>query len=672
MTNKNSRQLLDGVYDKTLGRQLALIEELREILGDEGIECPGILVIGSQSAGKSSVLERLTGIPFPRGENTCTRMPTIVQMQTDSSIDSPFGLVSVNASFQGSTKCNTLTEIENAIRETTNSKTNKSSPILDEPIHIRYVRTYGPVMTMIDLPGITHVDPSNIGFDVHAATSDMVKKYASNKSMIMLVVIPANDDFSNAEALRIAQSYDPNGERTIGVVSKCDLVPAGSDIVKKIRMARESDVKLALGFVAVRNKGPLNASENVENEEHNLFHSHPELKHLRASEWGYKSLTQKVVKLQSKQVISFLPKVKRIVQSEICKTREKLNNLGEMPLTPSERRISLSTEVAFVCSKIQSYIRAEECVPEMNIASQTNKMAFQFSKSVEEEFPDFLCEKYRELLDAQMREMQGYSLPNFMSDTVFRQEMQKVLSEKRVPLHVHTLIVSVRDLLYRVVQSEILERNELAKYNLLTDALIQKSNIFITEGAEEAENVTKCILKAERAQLFTQNIKYINAINEAYDRLQDKCRVAGVKEQWELLSRDLNRQDLQMVSAKIFNKPYFETVKISEWFIEKYLKLYRKSKDLVSRATFELQLSLKVYSDIVKDRLFDIIPMIARCIVHDVHGSLHVRLASAFSDEDLEKMYIEDDSTRSERSALVSTLNRLQSAAKKLESFWVS
>jgi hypothetical protein len=76
-----STSAVDIEFDRVLGDKLALIEELRQELVEEGIECPGVVVAGSQSAGKSSVLEHLTRLAFPRAQNTCTRVPTIVALQ---------------------------------------------------------------------------------------------------------------------------------------------------------------------------------------------------------------------------------------------------------------------------------------------------------------------------------------------------------------------------------------------------------------------------------------------------------------------------------------------------------------------------------------------------------------------------------------------------------------
>lgn len=316
-TDSKMTKGLDNVYEEALGEKLALIEELRGVLGKEGIECPGVLVIGAQSAGKSSVLERLTGISFPSGENTCTRLPTIVQMNVNPEIDASFALVSNNAEFSKATRCDAVVEIGNAITEVTSSTIDTSAPIADKPIHIRYTRKSGPVMTLIDLPGITHLDTKDREFNIHEVTSGMVKKYVSNENMVILVAIPANDDFSNSEALRIAQCFDPAGVRTIGVISKCDLVPERSDIIQKLRMIRENDVKLGLGFVAVRNKGPSESSHDLVETERRLFQSHPVLKDLQDHEWGYGTIAAKIVDLQSQRVNVFIPEVRSLVNKRL-------------------------------------------------------------------------------------------------------------------------------------------------------------------------------------------------------------------------------------------------------------------------------------------------------------------------------------------------------------------
>lgn len=134
---------INNEFEAMLADKLAAIEELRIELGAEGIECPGVLVVGAQSAGMSSVLERLTGIAFPRAENTCTRVPTIVQLQTNSLLDEPKAYVSRTADFQNAEICDCMGEIQEQILKRTHQTVEEGNPIEDEPIYIRY-KKYRP------------------------------------------------------------------------------------------------------------------------------------------------------------------------------------------------------------------------------------------------------------------------------------------------------------------------------------------------------------------------------------------------------------------------------------------------------------------------------------------------------------------------------------------------
>ena len=82
-----------------LSKKLGLFESVRHVCHAVQIPLPGVVVVGEQSAGKSSLLESISGIQFPRAQNTCTRMPCVLTMLTDPTVDKPFALVSMDASF---------------------------------------------------------------------------------------------------------------------------------------------------------------------------------------------------------------------------------------------------------------------------------------------------------------------------------------------------------------------------------------------------------------------------------------------------------------------------------------------------------------------------------------------------------------------------------------------
>jgi len=106
-------------------------------------------------------------------------------------------------------------------------------------------------MSMIDLPGITRIPlkDSNQPKNIEEITKRMALKYVADKRTIILCVIPANIDLTTSEALQMAQSVDPKGLRTIGVITKIDIMDKGTN-AKKSLLGQE--VALRLGFVGVK------------------------------------------------------------------------------------------------------------------------------------------------------------------------------------------------------------------------------------------------------------------------------------------------------------------------------------------------------------------------------------------------------------------------------------
>lgn len=113
-------QSMLAMASEQLQRKLDVLERLRADLDAEGISVPGIVVCGSQSAGKSSVLESISDVSFPRGENMCTRCPSVVSLEVDVTVEEPFAILATDASYkQNRIEC-PLTQVDKQIRELTN------------------------------------------------------------------------------------------------------------------------------------------------------------------------------------------------------------------------------------------------------------------------------------------------------------------------------------------------------------------------------------------------------------------------------------------------------------------------------------------------------------------------------------------------------------------------
>ena len=79
-----------GLQTETSVRRMTLISDLRRRGVGDHINLPQLVVSGDQSTGKSSVLEGLTGLPFPRQDGLCTRFPTEIILEHTAGLGSNF------------------------------------------------------------------------------------------------------------------------------------------------------------------------------------------------------------------------------------------------------------------------------------------------------------------------------------------------------------------------------------------------------------------------------------------------------------------------------------------------------------------------------------------------------------------------------------------------------
>ena len=99
---------------------------------------------------------------------------------------------------------------------------------------------------MVDLPGITKVPTGDQPLDIEKKITDLCMQYIMPKTAIIMAVCPANNDLANSEALKISRVVDPHGERTIGVLTKIDIMDEGTNALDAIR---GKIYRLKLGFI---------------------------------------------------------------------------------------------------------------------------------------------------------------------------------------------------------------------------------------------------------------------------------------------------------------------------------------------------------------------------------------------------------------------------------------
>lgn len=155
-------------------------------------------------------------------------------------------------------------EIRQEIESETERVTGKNRGVSQDPIVLKIYSPRVVTLTLVDLPGITKVPVGDQPPDIEQQIRDMILNYVANPNSIILAVSPANTDFSTSEALKLARDADPEGKRTLAVVTKLDLMDHGTDAYD-VLCGRVIPVKLGIIGVINRSQADINKKKVANN-----------------------------------------------------------------------------------------------------------------------------------------------------------------------------------------------------------------------------------------------------------------------------------------------------------------------------------------------------------------------------------------------------------------------
>jgi len=251
---------------------IPVINKLQDVfstVGADAIQLPQIIVVGTQSSGKSSVIESLVGRSFlPRGTGIVTRRPLVLQLvycpkedrehrtPEEGTLDLEEWGIFLHTKGKIYTDFN---EIRSEIDRETDRMAGHNKGICPEPISLKIYSARVVNLTLVDLPGITKVPVGDQPDDIESQIRELVLKYISNPNSIILAVVTANTDMATSESLKLAKECDPDGRRTLAVVTKLDLMDAGTDAID-ILCGRVIPVKL--GIIGIVNRSQQDIMNN--------------------------------------------------------------------------------------------------------------------------------------------------------------------------------------------------------------------------------------------------------------------------------------------------------------------------------------------------------------------------------------------------------------------------
>ncbi|KAJ7623584.1 Dynamin central region-domain-containing protein [Roridomyces roridus] len=314
---------------------IKLVNKLQDTFNNLGgeLDMPQLAVVGSQSAGKSSVLETIVGRDFlPRGQGIVTRRPLVLQLIHTPEPSSPSSptfrewaqFLHIDKKFTD------FGEIRKEIEQETFRVAGQNKGVSKLPISLRIYSPDVLDLTLVDLPGLTKIPVGDQPSDIERQIRNLILDYISKPNCVILSVSPANVDLANSESLKLARQVDPQGRRTIGVLTKLDLMDAGTNAVD-ILTGRVYPLKL--GFIGVVNRSQqdiigeksMDAALASETE---FFKNHPAYRNI-AHKNGTKYLAKTLNQVLMNHIRDKLPDMKARLNTLMGQAQQELNSFGD-------------------------------------------------------------------------------------------------------------------------------------------------------------------------------------------------------------------------------------------------------------------------------------------------------------------------------------------------------
>ncbi|XP_018910849.1 dynamin isoform X3 [Bemisia tabaci] len=489
------------------------------------LDLPQIAVVGGQSAGKSSVLENFVGRDFlPRGSGIVTRRPLILQL-----INCP----TEYAEFlhcKGK-KFTDFDEVRKEIEAETDRLTGSNKGISNIPINLRVYSPNVLSLTLVDLPGMTKVPIGDQPLDIEHQIRSMILQYVSKSNSLILAVTPANTDLANSDALKIAKEVDPAGVRTIGVITKLDLMDDGTDARE---ILENKLLPLRRGYIGVVNRSQRDIEGRKDIKaamaaERKFFLGHPAYRHM-ADRLGTPYLQRVLNQQLTNHIRETLPGLRDRLQKQMLTLEKEVDQFKHF--RPDDPSIKTKAMLQMIQQLQGDFERTIEGSGSAQINTMELSGGAKINRLFHERFPfeivkmEFDEKELRREIAFAIRNIHGIRVGLFTPDMAFEAIVKKQINRLKEPsLKCVDLVVMelcnvvrictdkmaryprLREETERIITSHIREREQMCKEQLIL--LIDCELAYMNTNHEDfigfAKSVESGNLENSSAQQTSEN-----------------------------------------------------------------------------------------------------------------------------------------------------------------------
>ncbi|GKY95117.1 dynein heavy chain [Mayamaea pseudoterrestris] len=498
------------------------------------LDLPQIVVVGGQSSGKSSVLESIVGRSFlPRGTGIVTRRPLILQLFNTSTKESKSSEGSKPKDIQGSLneygeflhmpgrKFHDFSAIRQEIVAETERLTGRNKGVDATPIRLKIYSPYVLALTLVDLPGVAKIPVGDQPHDIEKQIQNMCLEYIQNPNAIVLAVTSANTDLANSDAIKMAQSVDPLGLRTVGVLTKVDLMDQETDCAD---ILNNLVIPLRRGYVAVVNRGQKDIVSDMQIrdgliKEEKFFRTHAVYGKDRnlLAKCGTPRLAKNLNSMLMHHIRDVLPDLKTRITHMMSDVQTEIDTLGSPALTSRSSRggalLGLLSKFANNFGSLLDGHGAKDANAKMKNSTTQNELwgGARISYIFTEVFASSLISvgAFDGLTNEEIRTTIANA--NGTRPSLFIPEISFDILVRRQITRLEQPGIQCVDLVYEELQriASQAEPNELTRFPLLRDRMLEVVQTLLRRAMNPTQLMVSNLVKIELAYVNTSHPDFV-------------------------------------------------------------------------------------------------------------------------------------------------------------------
>nr|QVD39342.1 Dynamin [Schistocerca gregaria] len=490
---------------------IPIVNKLQDAFTQLGVhmqlDLPQIAVVGGQSAGKSSVLENFVGRDFlPRGSGIVTRRPLILQLINSSTEYAEF-LHCKGKKFVD------FDEVRREIEAETDRVTGSNKGISNIPINLRVYSPNVLNLTLIDLPGITKVPIGDQPPQIEQQIKSMIMTYITQDNCLILAVTPANSDLANSDALKMAKDVDPAGIRTIGVITKLDLMDEGTDARD---ILENKLLPLRRGYIGVVNR----SQKDIEGKkdikaalaaERKFFLSHPSYRHM-ADRLGTPYLQRVLNQQLTNHIRDTLPSLRDKLQKQLLTLEKDVEQYKHF--RPDDPAIKTKAMLQMIQQLQSDFERTIEGSGSAQINTMELSGGAKINRLFHERFPfeivkmEFDEKELRREIAFAIRNIHGIRVGLFTPDMAFEAIVKKQIARLKEPsLKCVDLVVAELSNVVRVCT------DKMSRYPRLREETERIITTHIRQREQNCKEQIILLIDCELAYMNTNHEDFIGFAN---------------------------------------------------------------------------------------------------------------------------------------------------------------